>query len=236
MTYELYYWPGLQGRGEFVRLALEEAGADYVDVARQPKAQGGGVGALMKAINEVGGPRIPFAPPFLKDGDIVVSHVANILGYLGPKLGLAPAGEADRLFAAGLQLTITDVVLEAHDTHHPIASGLYYEDQKEAAKARSADFIDNRIPKYLRYFEQVLQRNPAGPDHAVGDSVTTVDLSLFQLVGGLRYAFPKGMTPFADACPALAALAEAVAHRPNIARYLASDRRQPFNEACVYRH
>ena len=236
MTYELYYWPGLQGRGEFVRLALEEAGADYVDVARQPKAQGGGVGALMKAINEVGGPRIPFAPPFLKDGDIVVSHVANILGYLGPKLGLAPAGEADRLFAAGLQLTITDVVLEAHDTHHPIASGLYYEDQKEAAKARSADFIDNRIPKYLRYFEQVLQRNPAGPDHAVGDSVTTVDLSLFQLVGGLRYAFPKGMTPFADACPALAALAEAVAHRPNIARYLASDRRQPFNEACVFRH
>ena len=42
MVYELHYWPRIQGRGEFVRLALEQAGAEYVDVARGPKSSGGG--------------------------------------------------------------------------------------------------------------------------------------------------------------------------------------------------
>jgi glutathione S-transferase len=236
MTYRLYYWPGLQGRGEFIRLALEEAGADYVDVARLPKAQGGGVGNLMKALTDPGRRFPPFAPPFLQDGDVTVSHVANILAYLAPRLGLAPEGEARIAFATGLQLTITDIVAEAHDTHHPIASGLYYEDQKEPAKARSADFIANRIPKYLGYFEDVLKRNPDGPEHAVGDRLTTVDLSLFQLVAGLTYAFPRGMAPFTAACPLLLGLCETVAARPNIAAYLKSDRREPFNESCVFRY
>jgi glutathione S-transferase len=236
MTYQLYYWPGLQGRGEFVRLALEEAGADYVEVARLPRDEGGGAGKLMKAMAEPDHPFPPFAPPFLKDGDLVVSHVANILAYLAPRLGLAPEGEARRIFAAGLQLTITDVVGEVHDTHHPIASGLYYEDQKEAAKARSADFIAHRLPKYLGYFERVLRRNPDGREHAVGDSLTTVDLSLFQIVAGLTYAFPRGMAPFAEACPLLSRLCDAVAARPNIAAYLESDRRIPFNETGVFRH
>jgi glutathione S-transferase len=236
VTYQLCYWPGLQGRGEFVRLALEEAGADYVDIARLPKDQGGGVGALMKAMADPNEPFPPFAPPFLEDGDLIVSHVANILAYLAPRLGLAPDGEARRLFAAGLQLTITDVVAEAHDTHHPIASGLYYEDQKEAAKARSADFIANRIPKYLGYFEGVLKRNPDGPEHAVGAGLTTVDLSLFQLVAGLTYAFPRGMAPFAEVCPLLQRLCDAVAARPNIAAYLGSSRRIPFNETGVFRY
>ncbi len=235
MAYELYYWPGLQGRGEFIRLALEESGADYVDVVRLPKAQGGGVGALMKGLADPAQPFSPFAPPFLKDGDLVVSQVANILAYLGPRLGLAPEGEGPRLFAAGLQMTITDIVAEAHDTHHPIASGLYYEDQKPAAEARSADFIDTRIPKYLGYFERVLSRNPVGPAHIVGDRLTTVDLSLFQLVSGLRHAFPRGMAPFEDQCPALARLVKAVAARPNIARYLASERRLAFNETGIFR-
>jgi glutathione S-transferase len=236
MTYRLYYWPGLQGRGEFLRLALEEAGADYVDVARLPKDQGGGVGALMKAMSDPGLAFPPFAPPFLKDGQVVVSHVANILAYLAPRLGLAPEGEARRVFVGGLQLTITDIVAEAHDTHHPIAGGLYYEDQKEAAKARSADFIAHRAPKYLGYFERVLKRNPDGPEHAVGDSLTTVDLSLFQLVAGLTYAFPRGMAPFAEACPLLQRLCDAVAARPNIAAYLASPRRIPFNETGIFRY
>lgn len=236
MTYQLYYWPGLQGRGEFVRLALEEAGADYLDVARLPKDEGAGVGALMKAMADPDLPYPPFAPPFLKDGDVVVSHVANILAYLAPRLGLAPEGEARRAFAAGLQLTVADVVAEAHDTHHPIASGLYYEDQKEAAKARSAGFIANRLPKYLGYFERVLRRNPDGAAHAVGDAVTTVDLSLFQLVAGLAYAFPRGMAPFAGACPLLARLRDAVAARPNVAAYLKSDRRIPFNESGIFRY
>lgn len=236
MTYQLYYWPGLQGRGEFVRLALEEAAAPYVDIARLPKEQGGGVGGLMKAMADANQPFPPFAPPFLKDGDLIVSHVANILAYLAPKLGLAPEGEARRLFAAGLQLTVTDLVAEVHDTHHPLASGLYYEDQKEAAKARAADFIANRLPKHLGYFERVLRRNPDGPEHAVGDGLTTVDLSLFQVVAGLTYAFPCGMAPFTEACPLLSRLCDAVAARPNIAAYLKSDRRIPFNESGVFRY
>ena len=188
MPYELYYWPGIQGRGEFVRLALEAAGAPYVDVARE-RGAGRGVKAhdgdarRRRAAN-------PFAPPFLRDGDIVVSHVANILQYLGPKLGLAPKDEAGRFFAHGLQLTITDFVAEVHDTHHPIATDLYYEDQKKEAKARSAAFLQDRVPKYLGYFERVLTDNPAGQKHAVGGDLTTVDLSLFQIWAGMAYAFP----------------------------------------------
>ena len=161
MAYELFYWPGLQGRGEFVRLALEDAGADYIDVARG-HGPGRGVSAMTAIMRSKTLPQTPFAPPFLRDGDILVSHVANILMYLGPRLDLAPAEEALRHFANGLQLTITDLVAEVHDTHHPIASGLYYEDQKEVAKARSAAFLSERMPKYLGYFEHILERNPHG--------------------------------------------------------------------------
>jgi glutathione S-transferase len=236
MAYELYYWPGLQGRGEFVRLALEEAGADYIDVARGSDGRGKGVAAMMKALNSKTEPHIPFAPPFLKDGDLIVPHVANILMYLGPKLGLAPKTEPLRYVANGLQLTITDIVAEVHDTHHPISSALYYEDQKEAAKARSTAFIEQRMPKFLGYFERVLRQNPSGDRHYVGESLTYVDLSLFQLVEGLRYAFPRAMKPFAMRLPALSVLHEAVGARPNIARYLASARRTPFNESGVFRH
>jgi glutathione S-transferase len=230
MPYELYYWDGLQGRGEFVRLALEEAGADYVDVER------GNSNAMMKILGSKTEPHIPFAPPFLKDGDLIIPHVANILLYLAPKLGLAPKDEALRFVANGLQLTITDMVAEAHDTHHPLATTLYYEDQKDAAKVRSADFIKERIPKYLGYFERVLNRNPSGPEHAVGNRLSYVDLSLFQLVEGLRYAFPRGTKNFAKHYPALMALHDAVAERPNIAAYVKSDRRIPFNTSGVFRH
>ena len=166
MPYELYYWPGLQGRGEFVRLALEAAGAAYVDVARERGAGRGVKG--MTAMLEGGAPQTPFAPPFLRDGEIVVSHVANILHYLGPRLGLAPKDEAGRIFAHGLQLTITDFMAEVHDTHHPIATDLYYEDQRQEAKARTSAFLQHRVPKYLGYFERVLSDNPAGSAHAVG--------------------------------------------------------------------
>ena len=235
MSYELYYWPSIQGRGEFVRLALEEAEAEYVDVAREHGA-GRGVKALMAMLNGAAAPLTPFAPPFLRDGDVLVSHVANILQYLGPKLGLAPKEEAQRLFAHGLQLTITDFVAEAHDTHHPISTDLYYEDQKAEAKARTAAFLKHRAPKYLGYFERVLNDNPAGPAHAVGQALTTVDLSLFQVWAGMAYAFPRAFAGAAKTYPALAALAAAVEKRPNIARYLASDRRIPFNESGIFRH
>src|SRR5579871_1818780 len=180
MPYELFYWPGIQGRGEFVRLALEAAGADYVDVAREP-AKRGGVKALIAMLEGRAAPFTPFAPPFLRNREVVVSHVANILLYLGPRLGLAPHNDASRAFAHGLQLTITDLIAEVHDAHHPISTDLYYEDQKKEAKARTAAFLRKRAPKYLGYFERVLAENPAGKAHAVGDSLTTVDLSLFQV-------------------------------------------------------
>lgn len=182
MTYELFYWPGLQGRGEFVRLALEDAGAPYIDVARG-QGEGQGDAAMMKLLRS-NDPRPPLAPPILRDGEFVISHVANILQYLGPRLGLAPADEASRIFAHGLQLTITDLVAEIHDTHHPISTALYYEQQKEAAKARTQAFLAQRMPKFLGYFERILARNPDGPAHLVGAGHGYVDLSLFQVWQG----------------------------------------------------
>ena len=235
MPYELYYWPGIQGRGEFVRLALEAAGAPYVDVARERGAGRGVKG--MTAMLEGGAPQTPFAPPFLRDGAIVVSHVANILHYLGPKLGLAPKDEAGRIFAHGLQLTITDFVAEVHDTHHPISTDLYFEDQRQEAKARSAAFLEHRAPKYLGYFEHMLSGdNPAGSAHSVGGRLTTVDLSLFQIWAGMAYAFPHAFADAAKLYPALAALTKSVAAQKKIAAYLASDRRIPFNTSGIFRH
>ena len=233
MPYELYYWPSIQGRGEFVRLALEEAGAAYVDVARTGKA---GMAAMMKILDGKGESHAPFAPPFLKDGDVLVSHVANVLFYLGPKLGLAPKDASLSLFAHGLQLTITDFVVEIHDTHHPIAVELYYEDQAEESKARAKSFLKHRAPKYMGYFERILSANPEGDEQAVGAHLTYVDLSLFQAMEGLKYAFPRALKTLDDKYPLLAALREKVRERPNIARYLQSDRRVPFNESGVFRH
>ncbi len=235
MPYELFYWPGIQGRGEFVRLALEAAGAPYVDIARE-RGPGRGVAALTAMLEGRSAPFTPFAPPILRDGDVVVSHVANILHYLGPKIGLAPASVASSLFAHGLHLTITDLVSEAHDTHHPISTARYYEDQKKEAKARATAFLAHRVPKYLGYFERVLADNPAGKAHAVGDKLTTVDLSLFQVWAGLAYAFPRAFAGAGKLYPALAALAAKVAAQPNVAAYLASERRIPFNESGIFRH
>lgn len=236
MPYELYYWPGLQGRGEFVRLAFEEAGVEYIDVVRGPKSRGQGMPAMMKIMDSESEPHIPFAPPFLKDGDLIIPQVANILMYLGPKLGLAPRDAPSRHIVNGLQLTITDIVAEVHDTHHPIAGGLYYEDQKDAAKKRSADFLQNRVPKFLGYFERVLTQNPAGGAHIFGRKLTYVDLSLFQLIEGLRYAFPRAMQRIEKDYLVLIALHDAVEVRPNIAAYLKSKRRIPFNESGIFRH
>jgi len=231
MRYELYYWPEIQGRGEFVRLALEEAGAPYVDVARR---RGYGAGAMMKMMDSPSGGRPPYAPPFLKAGRLVIGQTALILHYLGPRLKLVPRSEADRLWAHQLQLTITDLVKEIHDTHHPISSALYYEDQKPAALRYTREFWKNRIPKLLGYFEDVLERS-RGP-FVFGRKLSYVDLSLFQIVDGLRYAFPRRMRRFEKNIPRLAALHERVTARPRIAAYLQSDRRIPFNEWGIFRH
>ncbi len=235
MRYELYYWPGIQGRGEFVRLALEEAGADYVDVARR-SGRGMGMPAMMDILDNPAVARPPFAPPFLKAGDRVIGQSANILLFLGPRLGLAPQDEAGRLWVHQLQLTIADLVAEAHDTHHPVAVGLYYEEQKDEALRRAAGFTQERLPKFLGYFEAVLARNPEGDAWLAGDALSYADLSMFQVIAGLRYAFPRTMQRLEPDCPRLAALHDRVAARPNIRAYLASKRRQPFNNDDVFRH
>jgi glutathione S-transferase len=232
MRYELYYWPGIQGRGELVRLALEEAGADYVDVARKP-GKGGGVPALMRLLDGTRIKHPPFAPPFLKAGELLIGQTANILLFLGPRLGLAPRAEGARLWTNQLQLTIGDFVDEVHDTHHPIAAGLYYEDQRAAAKQRTADFLKNRAPKFLHYLERVLDRG--GGPYLLGRGLTYADLSLFQVVDGLRYAFPKAMRRLEKKVPRIVALHERVAKRPRITAYLACRRRIPFNQSGIFR-
>jgi glutathione S-transferase len=230
MRYELYYWPGIQGRGEFVRLALEDAGADYVEAAREPR----GMSAMSHCIGNRSVMRPPFAPPFLKTGKQIIAQTANILLFLGPRLSLAPNPDAGRLWAHQLQLTIADWVAEVHDTHHPLAGGLYYEDQKRAAKLRAADFRVERLPKFLNYFEQVLERN--GSRVLVGNTVSYVDLSLFQMIEGLRYAFPRAMATRKRKHRRVIALHDRIAARPRLAKYLASERRLPFNQEGVFRY
>jgi glutathione S-transferase len=229
MRYELYYWPGIQGRGEYVRLALEDTGADYADVARGSR----GMAEMTKMMEPRPGTP-PFAPPFLKVGKLVIGQTANILLYLGSRHGLAPKTEAGRLSVHQLQLTITDLVLEVHDTHHPLGPSLYYEDQRAPAKKRSEEFWNERVPRYLGYFEQMLRDN--GGSYVTGRRITYVDLSLFQIVEGLRYAFPRRMKAFEREIPGLIELHDRVAVRPNIKAYLASVRRIAFNEDGIFRH
>ncbi len=165
MTYQLHYWPEIQGRGEFVRLALEEAGAPYVDVERAPARK---KARRLDEWREAPGVQRPsFAPPFLVDGDLVIGQTANILLHLGARHNLAPTDEAGRLWVNQLQLTIADLVVEAHDTHHPIDMGLYYEDQKPEALRRAKAFRRDRMPEYLGWFERILER--AHPARKGGD-------------------------------------------------------------------
>jgi glutathione S-transferase len=230
MRYQLLYWPSIQGRGEFVRLALEDAGAAYDDVARS-KA---GMSKMLAMMKGDGDKRPPFAPPFLKSGKLVIAQVANILFYLGPRLKLAPRNEATRLWLHQLQLTVTDFVKEIHDTHHPISTGLYYEDQKPEAKQFTGHFLKGRAPKYLGYFENVLAKS--GGPFVLGRKFSYVDLSLFQLIEGLRYAFPKAMTGIERKLPNVVGVHDRVAKRPRINAYRASERRIAFNTDGIFRH
>ena len=235
MTYQLHYWPDIQGRGEFVRLALEAAGAPYVDVARGSKDQGQGVAAMLRAMQGPVQQHPPFAPPFLIDGKVVIGQTAAILLYLGPRLGLVGKSEAKQLWTHQLQLTLADAVAEVHDTHHPLATHLHYEDQKAAAMARAKAFREQRIPKFLAWFESVLARNPAGAGHLVGARLSYADLSLFQLVEGLGYAFPKSSRRALRRAPLVARLHAGVAQHRRVAAYLASPRRIAFNEDGIFR-
>lgn len=233
-AYVLYYWPEIQGRGEFVRLALEEAGAEYVDLARLPRSKGGGYQAILRVLRGELGPHLPFAPPVLRAGEVVVAQTAAILHFLGPRLGLVPADPTDQLWVHQLQLTISDLVAEVHDTHHPISSALYYAQQKPEAQRRTRHFLADRVPKFLGYFERVLEKS--GGPWVLGETFSYVDLSLFQVMEGLRYAFPRRMKAVEPRLPRLRAVTEAVRERPRIAAYLASEPRIPFNTEGVFRH
>ena len=229
--YELYYWPTIQGRGEFVRLALEEAGAPYVDVARGP----GDMAAMMKLLRDTTLAIPPFAPPFLVSGALVIAQTTNILQYLAPRHHLVPDDEASRLAANQLMLSIADLVNEVHDTHHPVATGLYYEDQKPEAARRAQGFTTERMPKFLGYFEGILERAKGRHRHLIGASTSYVDLAMFQVLSGLEYAFPRALKKIAPSLPRLLALKAEVAARPRLAAYLASERRLPFNEQGIFR-
>lgn len=233
--YELFYWPGIPGRGEYVRLALEEAGTPWVDVARERE---GGMDEMMALMDASEVARPSFAPPFLRDGTTIVGQVAAILFWLGPRLRLAPASEKGALWTHQLQLTIADLVNEAHDVHHPVGMGLYYEDQKKEAARRAEEFRTARIPKFLDYFESILAANGAtkAKPHLVGKSLTYADLSLFHTVDGLAYAFPKACARLLRGRPLVSSLHAAVKKRPRIKAWLESERRQPFNESGIFRH
>jgi len=239
--YELYYWPGIPGRGEFVRLALEQGGADWVDVARKPASDGGGAAAVQRVREGALGGLAPLGPPALlhhaPGGDVVVAHVAAILQYLGPRLGVVPGDEASRLRAHQIQLTIADLVFEVHAVHHPVAVSLYYDDQRREAARAAAAFVGERIPLHLRYLDRALDSNPAGGRRwLVGSGPSYPDLSTFQAIAGLRYAFPEAMRHHEKRFPRLGALHDAVAVLPRIAAYLVSRRRLGFNEHGIFRY
>jgi glutathione S-transferase len=235
MAYEFFYWPEIQGRGEFVRLALEDAGAAYIDVARGLESSGLGVPAMLTLMRGEDTSHIPFAPPFLRDGDVVISHTAAILLYLGGRIGLAPTDEDGRLWTHQIQLTITDIVKEVYNSHHPIDEDKWFSEQKDEAIARAGVFRRDRMPKFLGWFERILEANLAGADHLVGGSVTYADLSLFQLVEGLQLAFPLASERELAKLPRVMALHKAVGKRPRLKAYLASERRVPFKETGIFR-
>ncbi|MGA9855524.1 MAG: glutathione S-transferase [Gammaproteobacteria bacterium] len=236
MTYELYYWPGIQGRGEFIRLALEEAGVPYLDIAKDPAGEEQAVSKLQALLGDTKAAHPSFAVPVLKAGDLFISHTANILMYLGTHHGLAPANEAGRIWTNQLQLTMTDWIVEIHDTHHPLGPTEYYQDQKLEARKRTVSFLKQRLPKYLGYFERVLKQNPSGDQFLVGSALTYPDLSLFQIIEGLRYAFPRNQSRIEVKYPKVIGLHDRVLKRPRIAAYLASGQRISFNEDGLFRH
>ena len=236
MAYELYYWHGIQGRGEFVRLALEEAGAAYVDVARSAPGVRDGARALSAFLDRDDLVHPPFAAPILKDGDVLVGQTSAILLYLGDRHDLAPKDPVRRLWTHQIQLTIADLVGEVHDAHHPLGGNLFYDQQKPEAHRRTAHFRENRIPLFIAWLEKILVRNPDGKDWLVGHALSYADLSLFQVVEGLSYAFPRQMKRTLAQAPRVAAVHAAVAQRPRIRAYLDSDRRLPFSDQGVFRH
>lgn len=228
MAYELWYWPEIPGRGEFVRLALEAAGVAYEDCARER-----GADALIADMDARRG-RVPFAPPYLATDGLVIAQVANILQFLGERHGMGPSAMADRLWLNQVQLTIADMVAEVHNVHHPVATGAYYDEQKPEAARAAAQFREERMPKFLDHFEAAVASNPG--DWLIDHRWTYADTSLFQLIEGLRYMFPRRIAALEPRCPGLVRVHGLVAALPGVRAYLKSDRRIAFNQDGIFRH
>ncbi|MGH6613943.1 glutathione S-transferase [Sphingomonas sp.] len=229
MAYKLWYWPTIQGRGEFVRLALEAAGIEYEDCARGEDGE-----ERLIADMEARKGRAPFAPPYLETDGLVIAQVADILLYLGDRHDLVPSAAADRYWIHQIQLTVTDLVAEVHNVHHPVDMRAYYHDQKPEAARAAKQFRDGRMPKFLGWFEEALTANPG--DWLIDDRWTCADTSLFQIVEGLRYMFPRRMAAIEGDYLRLIRLHDQVAQLPGIQAYLKSDRRLAFNREGIFRH
>ncbi|KAL1639271.1 hypothetical protein SLS58_008113 [Diplodia intermedia] len=247
-TYELLYHPGIPGRGEYIRLVLEAAGTPYSEPARE-KGKAGYDAVLAtcspSSTGDADGNPPVFAPPALRvpgagrDGKaLVIAQTPNIIQYLAPKVGLAPADEADALHASQIMLTALDLSNETHDSHHPIAVSLYYEDQKDAAKQRAKDFRENRIPKFFSYFERSLKGNEesGGGKYLVGDKLTHADTTVWQVIDGLLFAFPKELEARKEEFPLIfGKFYPGIKEEKGLKEYLASDRRLKYSQG-LYRH
>jgi glutathione S-transferase len=231
--YELYYWPIIQGRGELIRLLLEDADQPYVDVARQPEAQGGGMAALRRVLAEA---PLAFAPPILKHGERFVMQTQEICAYLAKRHQRMPADEHGEHLARHLVATLYDFTVEIHNVHHPLGPSLYYEEQKPEALRAAGAFLEHRLPKFLGFFERCIEQQRGAEPWLIGAELCYADLWLFQVVEGLAYAFPKSMAARLPKHPQIARGRDAVRARPRLARYLGSERRIPFNEHGLFRH
>lgn len=240
MTIHLYYWPTIQGRGEFIRLALEATGTAYLDIVRQTEEAGGGTENMLQFLNQISATRPAFAPPVLVDNsegeEIIVSQTANILLHLGPKLGLAPEDDRNALWLHQIQLTLMDFLVEIHDNHHPIAKELVYEDQIQESKSRAGYFVKTRLPKFLTYLEKVYGNSGSQSAFLLDSTLSYVDLSTFQIMDGLNFAFPKAMAAQSGDYPHLLELHNTVKNLPELSSYFSSDRRIPFNNFGIFRH
>ena len=224
--FKLIYWPGNPGRGEFVRLAFEATGTPYEDTALTQSAQE--VLTTVDPQRQLKDRDVHFAVPVLKHGDFSIGQTSAILAYIGPIIGLSPKDDQGKAKVNQIQLTIADFTVEAHDTHHPIGKMQYYEDQKEEALKKAIDFVDNRLPKFLDYFERQITANGNEP-WLYGNTMTYADTSLLEVISGLLYAFPKCVEEQKSKAPKVFALYDAVRNHEKIKAYLASERRQKYN-------
>jgi glutathione S-transferase len=185
-VFELIYWPGDPGRAEHIRLALEYAGAKYIDTALSKDA----LTTVLAQISDdqLGDSLNPpcYAPPILRHGQLAINQTPNVLLYLGPKLGLVPGIDENpnNLFRVNaLALSALDGLSnEVHNCHHPISTSLYYEEQKDESIRASTAWVTKRLPIFLAYFQKVLSGEASGQGPWLfGGKTSYADLVLYHV-------------------------------------------------------